>query len=181
MNTKILFPCLLALLFASSACTSHTTQDKAAAAANKTVSVAFTNPEKFTDLKTSQMDSDKDRDYLMEQLKEYIVERATMRMADNQTLAVTIKDVDMAGDYEPHLGPRLQDVRIIKDIYPPRIDLDFKLTDAGGRVLAEGTRELRDLSFMMSITPTTQSDILRYEKRLLDDWLANEFAALNKK
>lgn len=127
------------------------------------------------------MDSDKDREYILGQIKEYIVERAPMRMADGQTLDITINDIDMAGDFEPWHGPRAQDIRIIKDIYPPRIDLDFKLTGADGKVLAEGTRQLRDLSFMMTTPSIPSNDILRHEKSLLNNWLGTEFASINRK
>jgi hypothetical protein len=145
------------------------------------VNIVFNNPEKFTDLKTSSMDSTKDREYLLEQLKEYLLERAPGRMSDGQTLDITINDIDMAGDYEPWHGPRVQDIRIIKEIYPPRIDLHFKLTDADGKVSAEGARQLRDLNFMMSTPSIPSDDTLRHEKSLLNNWLSMEFSAINKK
>lgn len=180
MNTKYLLPCLLGLCAVWLAACASVQKTPAAAASNKTVTVAFASPEKFTDLKSSSMDSEKDREYLTDELREHIVQRASSRMAEGQTLAITIKDVDMAGDFEPWHSPRVQDVRFIKDIYPPRIDLEFKLTDAGGKVVAEGPRQLRDLSFMMNPSLTTQNDTLRYEKRLIDDWISREFSSLNK-
>lgn len=179
MKTKFLLPCLLGFLCA--ACTTPTDNSRTAVPANKTVNVVFNNPEKFTDLKSSSMDSEKDREYLLEQLKEYILERAPDRMADGQTLDITINDVDMAGDYEPWFGARVQDIRIIKDIYPPRIDLNFKLTDADGKVSAEGTRQLRDLNFMMGASSISSNDTLRHEKTLLNNWFSTEFSATNKK
>ncbi|MDF9832382.1 hypothetical protein M2103_000592 [Ereboglobus sp. PH5-5] len=179
MKTKLLIPFVLSFLFA--ACTTPSEKTQAAADANKTVNVVFNNPGKFTDVKTSSMDSEKDRDFLLEQIKEYIQERAPRHMADGQTLSITINDFDMAGDYEPWHGPRVQDIRIIKDIYPPRIDLEFKLTDAGGNVLSEGTRQLRDLNFMMITPGISPNDTLRHEKNLINNWLGAEFSAINKK
>jgi hypothetical protein len=179
MKTKFLLPCLLGFLCA--ACTTPPDNSGPAVPSNKTVNIVFNNPEKFTDLKSSSMDSEKDREYLLEQLKEYILERAPDRMSDGQTLDITINDVDMAGDYEPWFGPRVQDIRIIKDIYPPRIDLNFKLTDADGKVAAEGARQLRDLNFMMSTPSIPSNDTLRHEKSLLNNWLGMEFSAVSKK
>ena len=66
------------------------------------------------------------------------------------------------------------DIRIVKDVYPPRMDLEFKLTAADGRVIKEGKRQLRDLAFMGKITNNPR-DNLRFEKNLLDDWLKNDF------
>ena len=81
---------------------------------------------------------------------------------------------------EPWRGPRFDDVRIVKDIYPPRISLSFRLTDAEGNVVKEGKRELRDLAFMMKINMSFRDDSVRYEKALLDDWLRAEFPRVRK-
>jgi len=63
---------------------------------------------------------------------------------------------------------------VIKNIYPPRIDLTFTQTDANGAVVKEGERQLRDPAFMQrGILNST--DPLRFEKRMLDDWLRKEF------
>ena len=80
----------------------------------------------------------------------------------------------MAGDFEWWRGPRADRVRIVKDVYPPAHQLEFRLVDASGKTLAEGRRELTDLAFMTNIE--YRNDLLRYEKKLLDDWLAREFA-----
>src|SRR3546814_9462255 len=63
----------------------------------------------------------------------------------------------------------------MRDIYPPRITLDFKLVGADGNVLAQGTRELSDIAYLQRGSPLADSDQLRYEKRLIDDWLRKEF------
>ena len=78
-----------------------------------------------------------------------------------------------AGSFEPWRGPQAADVRIVRDIYPPRIDLRFKLLDADGKLLREGSRQLRDATFMMR-PDLYPNDPLRYEKTLLDDWLRAE-------
>jgi hypothetical protein len=137
------------------------------------IQVEYVDPEKFTDVKDDYFGSEKGRDSYLDQLKEYIVQRANRRLPAGQTLTVSISDIDMAGDFEPWRGPRFNDVRIVKDIYPPRIDLSYKVTDASGKVVSEGKRELRDLSFMMNLSIDRQ-DPLRHEKNLLDDWMRRD-------
>ena len=83
---------------------------------------------------------------------------------------VTFTDIDMAGDFEPQRGPNFNSVRILKAIYPPRVNLTFRLTDASGQVIAEGERQLRDQAYTWTASPVNQSDPLRYEKRLIDDF-----------
>ena len=87
---------------------------------------------------------------------------------------VTITDIDRAGRYEPVVRAAMQDIRIVKDIYPPRMTLRFVVKGADGQVLAEGERKLVDHGFLTG-TNVNSNDSLRYEKRLIDDWLRREF------
>lgn len=152
----------------------------ASAQVDARVEVMYVNPESFTDVKESQMATERDRDSILALLKEFLVERAVKFVPEGQKLVVTISDVDMAGEFEPWRGPQFGDVRIVKEIYPPRVNLAFKLTDASGSVLKEGEQKLRDMNFQMSATPSFSSDSLRYEKGMLDNWLRSEFPKVKK-
>ena len=63
----------------------------------------------------------------------------------------------------------------MKEIYPPRIKLSFRLTDGNGDVVKQGERELTNPNFLMLALPTTINDPFRHEKALIDDWLGREF------
>jgi hypothetical protein len=142
------------------------------------VSVAFVEPETFTDIGDRDIPSPRVREAWLNELRRHIERRAASLLPAGATLAVTITDIDMAGGFEPwrRAGP---DVRIVRDVYPPRIDLRFVLADAQGTVLREGERKLRDLAFLMRPTlhPT---DPLRHEKALLDDWLDRELGTTHR-
>ncbi len=142
--------------------------------------VVFFERQNFTDARDSYMGSDSGRDGNLDMIKEYLVKRATRYLAPGQKLTITITNVDLAGEFEPWRGPQFDDVRIVKDIYPPRIDLTFKVTDAEGKVLAEGKRVLRDPTFMMRLTMAFQDDPLRHEKAMLDDWMSEDLHGLKK-
>jgi len=144
------------------------------------VDVVYFEREKFTDVKDSFSGSDRGRDDTLETLKEYLTKRAGRGLLPGQKLTITISDVDLAGEYEPWRGGQWSDVRIVKEIYPPRIKLAFRLTDAEGKVLKEGNRDLRDMAFMMKMTMGFRDDPLRHEKALLDDWLSEEFRPAKK-
>lgn len=139
------------------------------------VQVQWTDPAQFSDIRQSRNRWQAERGDWVRQLAEYLQKQALRQLSDGQHLAVTITDIKRAGDYEPWHGPSANDVRIIRDIYPPRIDLDFTLTDASGQVLDQGQRKLVDTGFLFSNLGLPTSDPLRYEKRLLDDWLRKEF------
>jgi hypothetical protein len=139
------------------------------------VDVVYVNPEKFTDVKDNYYFTDEGRDEYLSTLKQHIETHANKYIPAGQHLALRVTDVKMAGDFEPWRGPNAENVRIIKDIYPPRINLEFKLTDANGKVVKEGVRKLTDMNFLSEINDYFPDDTLRYEKKLLDDWFYNEF------
>jgi hypothetical protein len=141
--------------------------------------VVFFEPTKFTDVRDSYM-GDHDRTTYLDQIRDHVVQQASRYIPEGHMLQVTFTDIDMAGDFEPWRGPRFDDIRIVKDIYPPRIVLNFRLTDAEGNVVKEGKRELRDLAFMMKINMSFRDDPVRHEKALLDDWLRSEFPRVRK-
>lgn len=139
-----------------------------------TTEVIFSHPEKFADVRNTYAGSDQERDGILDELKLYLIQRSKFYIPEGQKLIITVTDVDMAGDFEPWRGSQMSDVRIVKDIYPPKVDLEFKLIGADGKVMKEGKRQLRDLAFMMK-TDVLRDDALRYEKALLDDWLRADF------
>jgi hypothetical protein len=69
-------------------------------------------------------------------------------------------------------------VRVVRDIYPPKITLAFRLTDAADNILVQGDRVLTDLDFLMHLSPIGMDDPRRHEKALIDDWLRKEFGML---
>lgn len=141
--------------------------------------VRYEHPETFTEAREVRAfaPARNDTDYLRT-LRRYIERRATATLQPGQTLELAITDIDRAGSYFPALGSRYP-VRIVESGYPPRIDLTFRLLDSQGQVIREGQRKLTDLSFLYDGTPgISNTDPLRYEKRLIDRWLAKGSGAL---
>lgn len=143
-----------------------------AEAADARVQVTFKNPQNFAEAREFGMqDRWLHNDYL-KTLKSYLIKRASAILAPGERLHVTITDIKLAGAFEPWRGPQWGYVRIMRDRYPPRIDLDFTLTDAHGKVLRQGSRKLRNLGYLSSgANMPGSTDPLRYDKALLDSWL----------
>jgi hypothetical protein len=142
--------------------------------------VNFFEPEKFTDVKMTMMGDDRDRDDLLGRIRDHLIEQARYYVPVGQTLEITFTDIDMAGDFEPWRGAQWEDVRVVKDIYPPRMTLNFRLVDGEGNILKQGKRELRDMSFLLKLS-IDRNDTLRHEKAMLEDWLRSEFGRIRKR
>ncbi|MCC7634133.1 DUF3016 domain-containing protein [Stenotrophomonas rhizophila] len=168
--------CLLAIGAAQAAAPRTVTDPQAprALAGDSAVQVQWTDPAQFSEIRQSSNRFEAERGNWVEQLAQYLRSAAGKRLAPGQSLEVTITDIERAGDYEPWHGPRANDIRILRDLYPPRISLTFSLRDAQGQVLAEGERKLSDSGYLHNLGLQRSSDPLRYEKKLLDDWLQRE-------
>jgi hypothetical protein len=133
-----------------------------------TVTVGFIAPEKFTDAGNDSFGGYSAS--TLAALRHYIERTAPRYLQPGQQLSIHITDIDLAGSFEPWHGPN-RDVRIVRDVYPPRINLQFEWRDADGHILGQGEKNLRNLAFQMT-TVARGSDALRYEKALIDEWLA---------
>ena len=138
------------------------------------VQVDWTDPAQFSDIRFSGNRWEAQRGNWVQQLAQHLEKRATAQLPAGETLQVTFTDIKRAGQFEPWRGPNLQDTRIVREIYPPQIELSFKRMDAEGNVIDQGERRLRDAGFMMGSSSVMNSDPLRFEKRMLDDWLRRE-------
>ena len=147
-------------------------------AASSRVQVTWTDPADFSEAKESYGTGlgRESADEWLGELAKHVRYRAERVLPPGETLQVTFTNVQRAGTYEPWRGPRWYDVRIIKDIYPPRISLKFTTTDASGHVVSQGARDLSDPAFLQRGI-LNETDPLRFEKRLLDDWLRSEFGS----
>src|SRR5881227_3849282 len=94
------------------------------------VTVNFTDPDKFTDVRDSVNGGPSK--YYLEEIARYVKEEASKHISAGQKLTVTFKDIDLAGDIPPG---SIHDVRIIKEIYIPRMEFHFQLVDSTGAVI----------------------------------------------
>lgn len=174
--TGLALACLLAMGSAQAKSNTVTDPDAPRAVAdNGTVQVQWTDPAQFSELRRSVNRWEAQRGDWVTSLATYLQKTATKQLPDGQRLDVTITDIKRAGDFEPWHGPNMSDVRFMRDIYPPRITLQFTLSDAQGKVLDQGERKLSDSAYLMnSGMIRSDTDPLRYEKRMLDDWLRRE-------
>lgn len=142
------------------------------------VTVRYDHPADFTETREVRAfaPARAEASYL-DTLKAYLQERAALILEPGQRLDIVVTDVDRAGSYLPSMGAG-EPVRVVTDLYPPRLALRFRLLGSDSQVLREGSRKLTDLAFLSDGSWLHSSDPLRYEKRLIDRWLARGPAKL---
>ena len=89
------------------------------------VQVQYVHAEEFADVGNRRFSDERIRAAYLEQLRSHLAKRAGSLLAAGERLSVSITEVDMAGEFEAWRPPS-GEARIVKDIYPPRIDLDRK-------------------------------------------------------
>ena len=142
-------------------------------AAKSDVTVNFEESDKYTDVRDSV--SGPTSQYYLDEIGKYLKGIAAERLTAGQKLVVTFTDIDLAGDITPG---QLNDIRIIKAIYMPRMTLRFQLFDAGGAVIKEGERRLTDMDFQQNGNIIRRGEPLYYDKALIADWVRREFKPL---
>ncbi len=143
------------------------------------VSVAFIEPEKFTDAHRAELDPTSSG--ILRELENFLIETGARYVPADMRLSIRVTNIDLAGDFELfHRGPQADQLRIVKDLYPPHIVLEFEVLDSTAKVVKTGKRDLTDIDYQMrSVYP--REDPLRYEKDLLRDWLRAEFSDLKSR
>lgn len=138
------------------------------------VQVRFEKPDDFTDASFDNRKSTGAE--VTQEIAAYLIERATPLLAPGQRLQIDVTDVDLAGRYEPWTSPG-DDVRYLRDITWPNMRLSYRLLDARGVAVSEASERLSDMNYLMRAGLRSNSDRLRYEKSMIDDWLRARFGA----
>lgn len=132
--------------------------------------IIFDHPDKFADVRDFYQPTEKGREAILGRIRDYMVGQARYYVPAGCKLTVTFTNIHLAGDFEPWHGPQFDEVRFVRDIYPPWFKFTYTLTDAGGKVLKQGSEDLRDMNFQLRVILDT-TDPLRYEKDILNDWM----------
>jgi hypothetical protein len=91
------------------------------------VAVVFEQPQHFTDMRYTK--AEQTSVALLNELHKFMREMGQRYVPIGLQAEIKVTDIDLAGDFEPWRGPQFDQIRITRDIYPPRIFLEFRLTD----------------------------------------------------
>ena len=144
--------------------------------AGPNLTVVFVNPEKYSDASySSSFANAQDQADVQRDIEQHLQGLAERALPSGDSLKIEVLDIDLAGRVEPFRSRVGADVRVVRDISWPRMELRYTLTH-GGQATASREERLSDLNYLSSFNRYSSGDRLRYEKAMLDDWFAERFA-----
>jgi hypothetical protein len=158
--------CAAALSFQLHATTSEKAEPISA------IKVNWINPEKFSDIRPATGTRKSYQERVIKGLDNIWADLAT-KLPPGYSMEISIKDVDLAGDVNPMYRVNNTEIRVIKDIYFPRMTLDYVLLDANKQPVKQETDvKIKDMGFMTSskMNHKHKYQEFTYEYAMLKRW-----------
>jgi hypothetical protein len=146
-----------------------------AGSASAAVTVNYVAPNQFTDLPFVPWE----RDETLKELTEHFT-WLNKSLPPGQDLRIDVLDVDLAGRLYPNARMG-RDLRVLQGRADwPRIELRYTL-EQNGQVLKSGEAKLSDMNYLDHTTRYFDSEPLRYEKQMIDDWFEKTIGPLQRR
>jgi hypothetical protein len=139
-----------------------------------TVNVSFIHPENFADASLQEGYRTRAEQGTLDEIGRFFESLGPRYLKSQQVLTLDVLNVDLAGKIE-WWRRDLYNTRILRDVYPPRFTLNYRLSE-DGRTLAENKETIVDPNYLANpgiyFSPI---DPLRFEKAMLEDWFRRRF------
>jgi DUF3016 family protein len=136
-----------------------------------TSSVEWKDVEKYRDLRTVSGSNKSFKDKFFKEIEEHLAQLA-QPLPESQTINFVITNVDLAGNIQL-VGTR--EVRIVKEIFMPKISLSYELKDEQGQVIKSDTLDVKDPSFLKRTNTRVERETFGHEKAMLTRWFNQTF------
>jgi hypothetical protein len=147
----------------------------AAAGASAATTVNYIEPDKFTDVPFSPTD----REDVLKQITDHFT-RLGANLPPGQDLRIDVLDIDLAGREIPNARSG-RDIRIMRGGADwPRMQLRYAI-EQNGQVVKSGEAKLQDMDYQNHLTHYFDSDPLRYEKQMIDEWFVKTIAPIQRR
>ena len=117
------------------------------------VTVEFVAMDQLTDIQQGSVPFGRLDSVVLEEIEKQFRDTAQKYLPAEYSLQVRVTDIDLAGDREPW-PPVNGEYRIMRDIYPPRINFEYSIMDANERIVAAGSETLRDINYQQNFKAT---------------------------
>ena len=141
--------------------------------AQAAVVVTFKDPQRYTETGVFRDDGPA----AMEHIEMHLKRMGERYLPANETVRIEVLDMDLAG--EQQMGPRGQDIRVMRGRADwPRITLRYAWERPGAPVQS-AEESVSDMSYLQRTVPSLEP--FAHEKRMLETWFKQRFAPQQKK
>lgn len=144
------------------------------APAEPAVTVAFMHPETYPDIDLNGGYGTNSEQATLKEIARFLERLGTRYLPPGQVLSIEVTNIDLAGQYQPW-RKLAYDVRVMRDLYPPRIRLHYRLTQSG-QILSDREELVVDVNYLANPSVRFVQAPLRYEKVMLESWFRARFA-----
>jgi hypothetical protein len=131
--------------------------------------VTWLAPEKYTDIDPGNESRDNFKQRVFKEFNAIFSELAK-ELPDGDQMEITVTDLDLAGEVNRRHNRQNQDIRIVKEIYWPRIVFSYTVKNAKNELISSGKEDIKDMNFMSSIGTYSAKTSFNYEEKMLKDW-----------
>ncbi len=146
----------------------------AATASAGEVKVEYKDYKKFTDMKPASEARGSFEKRTMASFDKIFADLAK-KLPEGYSWNVVVTDIDLAGDVNHMITQTGQQIRVIKDIFIPRVNFSYTLLDQNKVVVAEETElKLKDMGFMTRASNTRANEANEHERVMLERWFKDK-------
>lgn len=144
----------------------------AAGGAAAGVTVTYAQPDRFSDVPFTTWE----RDRVLKELTGHF-DKLAKTLPAGQDLKIEVLDLDLAGHARHDVRSGGQELRILTGGADwPHMKLRYTLLQ-DGKVIRSGEDNLQDMNYLHQHNRYVGSELLRYEKKMVDDWFKQALAA----
>ena len=141
-----------------------------ASAAAGEVKVEYKDYKKFSDMKPANEPRGSYEKRTMVSFDKIFADLAK-DLPEGYSWNVVVTDIDLAGDVNHMFTQTGQQIRVIKEIFIPRINFSYTLLDQSKAIVAEEKDlKLKDMGFMTRTNSSRADRAFEYEKVMLERW-----------
>lgn len=134
------------------------------------VKVEYKDYKKFTDIKPASETRGSFEKRTMASFDKIFADLAG-KLPEGYSWNVVVTDIDLAGDVNHMFTQTGQQIRVIKEIFIPRINFSYTLLDQNKVVVAEEKDlKLKDMGFMTRISGARADRPFEHERSMLERW-----------
>jgi len=139
------------------------------------IEITFQDVDKYSDIDSGREPQKRYTERVLNKFEEFFTDVAA-QLPEENTLHITVKNIDLAGDTRFGSGDYWQ-VRLMTDLYSPWMTFYSKVLDDQGNILYQADEKIRDYNYLSR--SNHYSGQFDYEEAMIKRWGKQLMSQLN--